>query len=561
MKLIASALVAFLPLALLGQEPNPTQNVPQNGQTGPVPIFRVEVVSRAIQAVSYRNRSGWTKIDFQGTSLAPQAKGTADVNSRLGHMEIKLDAKNLPAATSFGSVFLTYVLWAITPDGHAANLGEVVLDSSGNFKGDVTTELQSFGLIVTAEPYFAVHQPSDVVVMENVIRTDTMGKYEVVDAKYELLPRGQYTYHVPESQQHPVVMNSNKKSPLELYEAMNALQIARYARADQYGGDAFQNAANLLNQAEDYEARKQWNPSIMTAKEATQKAEDARVISLRRQQQMALDQERADAAARQAATQQQADQAQQQAAEAARQQQAAEEQARLQEQQKEAAEKATAEADAARAQAAAEAQRANQNAAEADRLRQQAEAEKNQLREQLLQQFNAVLPTHETSRGLVVNLGDVLFDTGKYTLKEPAREALAKFSGIVISHPGLNVQVEGYTDSTGSDELNQKLSEQRANAVHDYLIGQGVNPQGITAFGYGKSYPVASNDTASGRKLNRRVELVVSGEVIGVKIGVPPNQGQPAPGVSPAPGATPIPGTAQPPAQQAPPQQAQPPQQ
>ncbi len=465
-------------------------------------------------------------------------------------MEIKLDVKNLPAATSFGSEFLTYVLWAITPDGHAANLGEVVLDSNGNFKGDITTELQSFGMIVTAEPYFAVRQPSDVVVMENIIRQDTLGKTEIVDAKYELLPRGQYTYHVPESQQHPVTMNSNKKSPLELYEAMNAIQIARYAKADQYSGDTFQNATNLLNQAEDYEVRKQWNPAIMTAKEATQKAEDARTISLRRQQQMALDAERQEAAARQAAAQQQAALSQQQAEEAqrreaeeARQKQLAQQQAQLSAQQQAAAEQAKqeadaarAQADAARAQAAAEAAKAQQSATEADRLRQQAEAERNQLREQLLQQFNAVLPTRETPRGLVVNMSDVLFDTGKYTLKEPAREALARFSGIVLSHPGLNIQVEGYTDSTGGDELNQKLSEHRADAVHDFLISQGVNPQSITALGYGKSYPVASNDTAAGRKLNRRVELVVSGEVIGVKIGVPPNQGPQIPGVTPPAG-------------------------
>jgi outer membrane protein OmpA-like peptidoglycan-associated protein len=444
-------------------------------------------------------------------------------------MEIKLDVKGLPAATKFGPEFLTYVLWAITPDGHSANLGEVVLDSNGNFSGTITTGLQSFGLIVTAEPYFAVRQPSDVVVMENVVREDTMGKVEYVNAKYELLQRGQYTYQVPASEVHPVILDSNKKSPLELYEAQNAIQIARYAKADQYGGDTFNNAVSLLAQAQDYAARKQWKPSIMTAKEAVQKAEDARIISLRRQQQLALDQERQEAAARQAAAQQQAEQE-------ARQRQAAEQQAQQEAQQRQAAEKATAEADAARAQSAADAQKAQQAAGEADRLRQQAEAEKNGLRQQLLQQFNAVLQTRETPRGLVVNMSDVLFDTGKYTLKEPAREKLAKISGIIISHPGLDLHVEGYTDITGSDELNQRLSEQRADTVREFLVTQGINPQNITAVGYGKNYPVASNDTPSGRALNRRVELVVSGEVIGIKIGVPPAQAQPtAPPEAPQP--------------------------
>jgi outer membrane protein OmpA-like peptidoglycan-associated protein len=521
MRLFACTLAASLPLLLFGQEPNPTQSGNQQpAQNGPTPIFRVQVVSRSTAAISYRNRSGWTKVNFQGTSLAPTAKGTADVNSRLGHMEIKLDVKGLPGATTFGPEFLTYVLWAITPDGHAVNLGEVVVDSNGNFKGNMTTGLQSFGLIITAEPYFAVRQPSDVVVMENVVRQDTMGKVEYVNAKYELLQRGQYTYHVPASQVHPVLVGTNKKDPLELYEARNAIQIARFAKADQYGGDTFNDAVNLLNQAQDYARRKQWKPSVMTARESVQKAEDARIISLRRQQQLALDQERQEAAARQAA-------AQRQAQEDARQRQAAEQQARLEAQQRQAAEKATAQADAARAQADVEAQKAQQAAAEADRLRQQAEADKNALRERLLQQFNSVLQTRETPRGLVVNMSDVLFDTGKYTLKEPAREKLAKIAGIVISHPGLNLQVEGYTDITGSDELNQRLSEQRADTVREFLTNQGINPQSITAVGYGKNYPVASNDTPSGRALNRRVELVISGEVIGVKIGVPPAQTEP----------------------------------
>ena len=537
MRLVASTLLVILPAALLAQEPNPTQagNQPANAN-GSVPIFKVEVVSRSIPAVSYRNHSGWTKIDFQGTSLAPEAKGEANVNSRLGHMEIKLDVKHLPAARSFGPLFLTYVLWAITPDGHASNLGEVVVDSDGNYKGDVTTDLQAFGLIITAEPYFDVHEPSDAVVMENVIRQDTMGKWEVVNAKYELLPRGQYTYHVPEAQLHPVDLNSNKKSPLEVYEAINAVQIAKYARANQYASDTYQNAETLLNQAEDYEARKQWNPAIMTAKEAVEKAEDSRIISLRRQQQEALAQERQEAANRQAAAQAAAQQAEQQAQEAAQQRAQAEQQAKLEAQQRAEAEQAKQQAQAAQAEAAAQAEKAKEAAAEADRLRMAAEQEKNQLREQLLQQFNAVLPTTETPRGLVVNMQDVLFDTGKYTLKEPAKLALARIAGIVVSHPGLNLQIEGYTDSTGTAELNQRLSEQRANSVRDFLMQQGVNTQNMTAVGYGENYPVAANSTAQGRQMNRRVELVVSGEVIGVKIGTPPSaspNGMQAPGQAP----------------------------
>jgi len=521
------ALILLLPAALLAQETNPTQNLPPGRDN--TPIFRVEVVSRNIQAVSYQNHAGWTKIDFQGTSLAPMAKGTADVNSKLGHMEVKVNVKDLPAARNFGPLFLTYVLWAITPDGHASNLGEVVVDSSGAFKADVTTDLQAFGLIITAEPYFAVRQPSDVVVMENIIRKDTVGKSEILDAKYELLPRGQYKYHVPETMLKPVDLNSNKKSPLELYEAINAIQIAQYARADQFSTDGFNDATKLLQQAQDYADRKQWNPAIMTAKEAVQKAEDARTISLRRQQEKALADERAAAAAKIASEQDKAQMEARQRADAEAQAKLADERAQQEAAQRAQAdaarleaEKARVEADAARADAAAQAARAQQAAAEADRLRAAAQADQQRLREQLLQQFNSVLPTKETPRGLVVNMQDVLFDTGKYTLKEPAREALAKISGIIISHPGLNLQVEGYTDITGSVEFNQKLSEERADTVRDFLTTNGIPTTALTAVGYGVNYPVAPNDTASGRKLNRRVELVVSGEVIGVKIGTPP---------------------------------------
>jgi outer membrane protein OmpA-like peptidoglycan-associated protein len=547
MRVFASALVVLLPAAVFGQEPNPSQTNQPAQTGGSTPIFKVQVVSRSIQAVSYRNRSGWTKVNFQGTALAPKAKGDANVRSQLGHMEVKVDVKDLPPADSFGSEFLTYVLWAITPDGHPANLGEVVTDSHGNFSGEVTTELQSFGLIITAEPYFAVRQPSDVVVMENIVPDDIKAKVETVDANYQLLQRGQYTYHVPASQQHPVrVDHTGKKSPLEVDEAMNAVQIAKYAKADQHATDTFNDATKLLDQAEDYLRRKQWNPATMTAREAVQKAEDARTISLRQQQQLAEQQAREEAAQRVALARQRAE-------EAARQQQAAEQQAQVEAQQRAAAERAKQEADAARAEAAAQAEKARQAAAEADRLRQQAVQNEAALRQQLLQQFNSVLETRETPRGLVVNMNDVLFDTGKYTLRETAKEKLAKISGIVLSHPGLHLQLEGYTDSTGSEQFNQKLSEQRANAVRDFLASQGVNPDTMSVVGYGESNPIASNDTATGRQLNRRVEMVVSGEVIGVKIGVPPNaqgaqgSGPVIPPSAPMPPSTPNSQTPQPP--------------
>jgi len=530
---------------LSAQIANPTQKAPQeeNSQEQSEapsrqknPIFHVQVISRTIQAVSYRNRSGWTKVNFQGTALAPKANGQAEVNSRKGYIQVKAEVKKLPRATSFGNEYLTYVLWAITPDGRAKNLGELLINNDGNADIDVTTDLQSFGLIVTAEPYFAVTQPSDVVVMENIIREDTKGKFEEVDAKYQLLPRGVYTAQLPSGREEPMQMD--KKVPLELYEARNAILLSRAAGADKYATDVFQNAQDLLNQAQQYQDRKAGDkPVITTSREAVQKAEDARIISIRSQRELALQKQREEQAARVSAAKAAASQAE-------RQQQLAQEQARLDAQKREQAEQARKIAEAAQAQAAAEAERARQSASQAD-------AQKEAMRKQMLAQLNQVLQTRETARGLIMNLSDVLFDFGKYTLKPDTREKLAKVSGILLAHPDMKLQVEGYTDNVGSDEFNQKLSEQRADSVRDYLISQGIAADSITAKGFGKTNPIASNDTPQGRQQNRRVEIVVSGGAIG---GTPTEPGeQPAAPSAPstpspaAPSAPANPGTPPPP--------------
>ncbi|HXR76488.1 MAG TPA: OmpA family protein [Bryobacteraceae bacterium] len=517
---------------LLAQEANPTQKATQeqNGQeqTEPSsqqknPIFRVQVVSRTIQAVSYRNRSGWTKVDFQGTALAPKANGQAQVNSRKGYIQVKATVKRLPPAMTFGNEYLTYVLWAITPDGRPKNLGELLVNGDGNADIDVTTDLQSFGLIVTAEPYFAVTQPSDVVVMENIIRKDTKGKFEEVDAKYQLLPRGIYTAQLPSGREEPMQMD--KKVPLELYEARNAVLLSRAAGADKYATEVFQNAQNLLNQAQQYQDRKAGErPVIMTSREAVQKSEDARIISIRRQRELAIQMQREEQAARVSAAKAAAAESARQQQLADQQRQLAEQQAQLDAQKREQAERARKIAEAAQAQAAAEAERARQSASQAD-------AQREAMRKQMLAQLNQVLQTRETARGLIMNLSDVLFDFGKYTLKPDTREKLAKVSGILLAHPDMKLQVEGYTDNVGSDEFNQKLSEQRADAVRDYLISQGISADSVTAKGFGKTNPIASNDSAKGRQQNRRVEIVVSGGAIGGNPEAPEGQ----PGATPAP--------------------------
>jgi outer membrane protein OmpA-like peptidoglycan-associated protein len=524
---------------------------------GLTPIYRVTVTERTTKAISYRNRSGATKIDFAGTALMPAAHGEAKVESEKGYIEIEVEFRNLPEASQFGAEYLTYVLWAITPEGRTSNLGEI-LRSGTSGKLDVTTELQAFGLVVTAEPYFAVSRPSDVVVMENIVRPDTLGKIELIDAKYELLQRGQYEHLA-----NVLDLKVNRKMPLELYEARNAIQIARSSGADRFASDTFKKAEADLQQAETYRARNAGTkPVTMTARHAVQTAEDARAIAVKRQDDDLLAAERQAGADRQAtaesgraAAESETSRVTREAAEARRR--AENEAARLKRDNDAQSADARAEADrlrrdndVQRVAALAEADRLKRDndaqrasaLSEADRLKQesdaklaaaqtdldraahdraQAEAEKAELRAKLLLQFNAILQTRDTARGLIVNLSDVLFDTAKFSLRPEAREKLAKVAGIVSGHPGLRLDVEGHTDNVGGDDYNQNLSEQRGSSVRDYLTQQGMQQGSVTTRGFGKTQPIATNDTAAGRQQNRRVELVISGEIIGVEIGVP----------------------------------------
>ena len=576
---------------------------------GSPPIYRVSVTARTAKAVSYQHRSGATKIDFKGTELLPDARGEAKVESKQGRIEIEVEFDGLQPATKNGAEYLTYVLWAITPEGRTANLGEILLNGTKS-KLDVSTELQVFGLVVTAEPYFAVTRPSDLIVMENVVRADTVGKIEEIDAKYELLKRGQY-----ERMANPLALKPDKKLPLELYEARNAVQIARAVGADRFATETFQKAEKSLSEAEAYQKRNAGRkPVAMTAREAVQMAEDSRTIAVKRQEDDALAAERQASVDRESraesgrvAAQTESDRVTREAEAArikaqadadglkrdndARMAAAAADADRLKLENETRATAAKNEADRlklenetratatkneadrlrleneARATATQnEANRlkleneasatANKNeadrlklendsrmaaaGAEADRLKQendaqkaasqaaldaaarqkaQLEADKVELRVQLLAQFNAILQTRDTARGLIVNMSDVLFDTAKFTLRPLAREKLAKVAGIVAGHPGLRLDVEGHTDSVGGDDYNQQLSEHRGESVRNYLTQQGMAQGSVTSKGFGKTQPVASNDTAAGRQQNRRVEIVISGEVIGTEIG------------------------------------------
>ena len=476
----------------------------------PTPTFRVVVISRSVQAVNYKHRSGSSKLDFAGTDLMPAANGEAQVNSKRGSIDIDAEFGNLQKPTTFGNEYLTYVLWAISPEGRAVNLGEVLLGGNHRSKLHVTTDLQAFALIVTAEPYYAVRQPSNAVVLENVVRDDTKGTTEAVNAKYELMERGGY---IPTGYKFdPVVLNA--KLPLEFFEARNALRIAESEGAETYAGDSYKHAVQLMNTADGYATNKHIDrkPLIAVAREAVQTAEDARAIAVKKMDAVRLANERQDSADAQAKTQDQADDARRQ---------------------KEQAESDTARAQAARAQADADAARARNDAADAQaasasalsaaqadaRLAaQQAETDKAAMRTKLSEQLNSILQTRDSARGLIVSMSDVLFDTGQYSLKPGAREKLAKVAGILLAYPGLNIAVGGYTDNVGGDTMNQTLSEHRAGSVRDYLVQQGVAGNSVSARGFGNTMPVSSNDNSAGRQQNRRVELLVSGDAIGTPV-------------------------------------------
>jgi outer membrane protein OmpA-like peptidoglycan-associated protein len=539
--LFAAAIALSLPVVAQTN----SQTAVEVERVSPTPTFRVTVISRSVQAVNYKHRSGSSKLDFAGTDLMPSANGEAQVNSKRGAIEIEAEFGSLQKPTIFGNEYLTYVLWAISPEGRAVNLGEVLVGDNHRSKLQVTTDLQAFALIVTAEPYYAVRQPSNAVILENVVREDTKGTTEAVNAKYELMERGGY---LPTGYKFdPVVLNA--RLPLEFFEARNALRIAQSEGAGQYASDSYQHAVRLMNDADGYATSKHIDkkPLIAVSREAVQTAEDARAIAVKKMDEVRLANERQDSADAQARSQGQADDAMRQKERAesdTARAQAARTQAELDAANAQAA-RAQADSDAAKARndtADAQAATAKANAdmaanqassatalsaaqadAEQSRLAaqqaqlnaQQADTDKAAMRAKLSEQLNSILQTRDSARGLIVSMSDVLFDTGKYSLKPGAREKLAKVAGILLAYPGLNIEVGGYTDNVGGDAMNQTLSENRAGSVRDYLVQEGVATNSVSAKGFGNTLPVASNDNSAGRQQNRRVELLVSGEAIG----------------------------------------------
>jgi outer membrane protein OmpA-like peptidoglycan-associated protein len=527
-RLVVLSLVTALAVPLSAQvslppaEPDTDQATAAAAQSD----FRVSAIARTAVAIDYRPRSGDTRVDMLGTTLLPNAKGVATVSGEKGYFVIDTRVHKMEPATKFGSEYLTYVLWAITPEGSVRNLGEVQIDGE-DARVEATTELQAFALVVTAEPYYAVTQPSDTAVLENAVGTGTKGSIETIPAKYMSLTRGTY---VASAGSGFNAQRLEPDAPLELAEARNAVELARIAGADRYAADTYEKAARLLAEADAARAqRKAAHQVMMPARQAVQTAEEARVAAVRRSSEGLVERQRVDAGQRDEAAPDRAPEQPERLVRAEREPRAAtvarsadERERRELEQAKQEAEEARAEAERAREAAEVgqrvakeEARQARLQALQAQTTAAVAEQEKHTLRERLREQLNIILETRETARGLIMNVPDVLFRTASATLTPVAREKLARVGGILGAHPDLRIVVEGHTDDVGDDQYNQELSEKRAQSVFVYLVLQKIPLTAVDTAGFGETRPVASNDTPEGRRQNRRIEVVVTGDSIG----------------------------------------------
>ena len=427
----------------------------QANRTAPA-IASSDVLSQ-ISMFSYEDGPK-SDLFLRGTPIAANASGAVEVEYQDGNARIDTKVAGLPAPTSLGP-YTGYVLWALTPDGRAANLGVLTGVEGGKGELETTYGAPQFALIVTAEPHFAVTVPSTMISLFNVA-DDVKGAETKVST---LVERADYS--------KLTTLAGDEQDPLEILQARYSVAIAQGAGADRYAAQSYSTATQKLSEAQTTWAkgRRFRDDAAALAREATLAGEDA----TRASKIAAVDA----------------------AAEAERQTAVAAERERAQTEARAAAERAEAEAQAAAGAASTAATEAANRAARAD----------------LLQRLNAALPTRETERGMVSEIGGVQFATGRAELSAAARESLSRFAGAVASYPDIEFSVEGHTDNTGSVATNEELSVRRALSVRDYLISQGIGVARIDARGFAATQPIADNATADGRARNRRVEIVLTG--------------------------------------------------
>lgn len=483
---------------------------------------RERFAKRTTLAVRYVENKK-TTVNLTGTPLAPRVIGKADVDYKRSDARIRLKVENLDNPQTFGPFYTTFIVWAVTPEGLVENLIE--LPTGYTAQVQTRTNAQTFGLIITAEPHSAVKLPSQKLIAETTLPKKTTAGVQTVQADYGG-DRGNFYETAEDSSLKP-----DYSTPRLVLGARRSLDIARRAGAQEFAGEEFRQASDKLATLEQLWPRnlKDENKFSGIARDVMRLGQLARDLSVEREETARIENERQERLRRLEEARQQAERA---TADAERTRLEAE-RARAE------AERAKAEAERAERSAADERARREQAARESEAIRAKAESERRAAEEatrraeseraaaradaeqakrerdaalqRLYVSLSEILDTKRETRGFIVNIGDVLFDTGRATLKPGAREKLSRLAGILVAYPGtLSLEIEGHTDSVGSDELNNRLSQSRAESVRDYLTTAGVKPERIKAVrGFGKTKPVTTNDTAAGRQMNRRVEVVI----------------------------------------------------
>jgi outer membrane protein OmpA-like peptidoglycan-associated protein len=490
-----------------------------------------QYVQRTTLAVRYAENEK-TSVNLNGTSLAPRVLGKVDVQYKKNNALIKLKVENLDSPQSFGPFYTTFVVWAVTPEGQTENLMELPT----GYATEVQTQslAQTFGVIISAEPHSAVKMPSQKVVAETTLPKNATFGVRTTQAQYRV-DKGRF-YETEEDS----ILKADYTTPRLVLGARRSLDIARRAGAKEFAREEFRQAEEKLVSLEQiwpYNLKK--NDTVKfsgLARDVTRLAQVARDLSVEREAQARIDDERQErlrrleeARAQAEAAKAEAERIKLEADRARAEAELAKARAEVAKSEAEKAERAAAEERARREEAAREADRAQLAAkareeaarveterarAETERAKQateEAKRERDAALQKLYVSLSEILDTKRETRGFIVNLGDVLFDTGRATLKITAREKLSKLAGILLAYPGqLTLEIEGHTDSVGSDELNNRLSQSRAQSVNDYLTLAGVKAERVKAVrGFGKSKPIASNGTTAGRQMNRRVEIVI----------------------------------------------------
>jgi outer membrane protein OmpA-like peptidoglycan-associated protein len=491
---------ALITLALAGVAVSQTVEVRRIETTGPIVIAK-----RHTLAIRYKDNDD-TSVNITGTNLNPQAFGKAEIKRKEGRTRVKLKMENLGHPQQLGAYYTTYILWAIAPEGQADNLAELPIKS--DFEVDVTTSFQTFGLIITAEPHSAVKLPSPVIVCENTLRKGTEGGIEA--SRFDYSGDAGALYVVESGA--PIYADYN--TPLMILGARRSVEIAVRAGARKYSEPELREAEVKLAALEQTwpSRRKDEQKFSGLAHDVMRLGERARELAVDRIAQARLDDERRAATHTIARAQSEAERAKLDA-ERARAEAAASQDAVARAE----AELADARRRVEQAQTEADRSKANEDLAKAEAERARLEADrakqdKDDLQQRLYASISAILETRREARGLIVNLSDVLFDFNQASLKPGAREKLSKLAGILLAYPGsFHIEVEGHTDAIGSQDYNQRLSEDRAESVGSYLLRAGIGQDRIVAVrGFGKMRPVTTNDTPEGRQMNRRVEIVIT---------------------------------------------------